>query len=98
MPRKTREDQGIVYTCTTYLNRHWQDTVERFETATPGEPDNPLGEDHPLIPLIRDCLNSSTVSYHYVLPTQLLAKCVDHTLDAHALQAGYGSVKDCRTY
>lgn len=89
MPRKTREDQGFAYTCVTYLNRRWQETIERFETAAPAEPDNPLGEDHPLIPLIRDCLNSSSVSYHYVLPTQLLAKCVDHSLDAHALQAGY---------
>lgn len=43
-----------------------------------------------MIPLIRDCLSSSSVSYHYVLPTQLLAKCADPSLDAHALQVGYG--------
>ncbi len=38
-------------------------------------------------------------SYHYVLPTQLLAKCVDHRLDTHALQAGYDAAGafDART-
>lgn len=99
MRRKIRDDQGIVYACITYLNRHWQATVERFEIAAPGEPENPLGEDHPLILLIRDCLRSSSVSYHYVLPTQLLAKCVDHNLNAHALQAGYNAAGafDART-
>lgn len=99
MPRKTREDPGIVYSCTTYLNRRWEETVEQFDRAVPNAPDNPLREDHPLIPLIRDCLRSASVSYHYVLPTQLLAKCVDHGLDAHALQAGYDAAGafDART-
>ncbi len=90
MPRKIREDQGLVYSCTAYLNRQWQETIQRFEAAAPDEPESPLGEDHSLIPLIRDCLRSSSVSYHYVLPTQLLAKCVDPSLDAHSLQVGYG--------
>ncbi len=35
------------------------------------------------------CLTSQTKSYHYVLPTQILAKCVDPTLDCHSLQASY---------
>lgn len=67
--------------------------------ARPAEPESPLAADHPLIPLIRDSLNSATVSYHYVLPTQLLAKCVDHSLDVHALQAGYDTAGafDART-
>jgi hypothetical protein len=50
---------------------------------------DPLGEGHELIPLIRDCLRSTSLSYHYVLPTQLLAKVVSPALDAHAVQAGY---------
>jgi hypothetical protein len=99
MPRKIREDQGLVYSCTAYLNHQWQETTERFAATAPSDPDDPLGEDHPLIPLILDCLRSSSLSYHYVLPTQLLAKCVDPTLDAHALQAGYGTAGafDART-
>lgn len=50
----------------------------------------------PLLPghtALRDrivaCLTSSTKSYHYVLPTQLLCKCVDKRLDCHSLQAAY---------
>ena len=35
------------------------------------------------------CLTSSTKSYHYVLPTQLLCKCVNGYLDCHSLQAAY---------
>jgi len=36
------------------------------------------------------CINSETKSYRYVLPTQLLAKVVDSTLDATCLQAARG--------
>lgn len=89
MPRRTREEPGIVYSCHAYLNRVWQKITERFEATAPNDPENPLGNGSPLIPLIRDCLRSSSVTYHYVLPTQLLAKCVDPHLDSHALQAGY---------
>lgn len=89
MPQRTREYPAIVYSCNAYLKRVWQETAERYEVTAPSSPENPLGDDHPLIPLIRDCLRSSSVTYHYVLPTQILAKCVDHGLDCHALQAGY---------
>ena len=88
--QKTKEDSGLVYDCHAYLDRRWSEITARFEGAAPDDPENPLGDDHALAPLIRDCLRSSVLSYHYVLPTQLLAKCVDPTLDAHALQAGYG--------
>jgi hypothetical protein len=93
MPRKTRkagEDQGIVYSCNAYLNQRWEDVLRQFDIAAPGEPENPLGEGHELISLIRESLRSQALTYHYVLPTQLLAKCVDSNLDVHALQAGYG--------
>lgn len=99
MPRRIREDQGLAYKCAIYLNTQWQATIDRFEQAAPNEPDNPLGDGHWLIPLMCDCLQSVSISYHYVLPTQLLAKCVDPTLNAHALQAGYESAGafDART-
>ena len=99
MPRRIREDQGLAYKCAIYLNTQWQATTERFEQAAPNEPNNPLGDGHWLIPLVCDCLQSASISYHYVLPTQLLAKCVDPTLNAHALQAGYESAGafDART-
>ncbi len=34
-------------------------------------------------------LKSQIKSYHYVLPTQILSKCVDPSLDSHSLQASY---------
>jgi len=40
---------------------------------------------------IQDCLTSTTKSYRYVLPTQLLSKSVDHNLDCRSLQAAYES-------
>lgn len=39
---------------------------------------------------IRESVNSKTLSYRYVLPTQLLAKVVDPSLDARCLQAQRG--------
>lgn len=37
------------------------------------------------------CINSTTKSYRYVLPTQLLAKLTDPSLDARAVQGGASS-------
>jgi hypothetical protein len=89
MVKRTREDPGVVYGCSLYLRQRWDEVVQRFGEAFPAEPLEPLGEGHALIPLIRDCLSSAALSYHYVLPTQLLAKSVNPSLDAHAIQAGY---------
>jgi hypothetical protein len=89
MAKRTREDQGIVYTCSLYLRQRWEEVQRRFQEAMPDEPPDPLGYDHELIPLIRDGLRSPALTYHYVLPTQLLAKVADPNLDAHAIQAGY---------
>jgi len=99
MARKTREDQGIVYSCSTYLRQRWEEVMRSFQETTPDIPTDPLGEGHPLIPLMRACLQSPSLTYHYVLPTQLLAKAVDPSLDAHAIQASYPSAGafDART-
>ena len=99
MARKTREDQGIVYSCSTYLRQRWVEVMRSFQETSPDIPIDPLGEGHPLIPLIRACLQSPSLTYHYVLPTQLLAKAVNPSLDAHAIQASYPSAGafDART-
>jgi hypothetical protein len=80
------EQQEFIPKCQVYLGEKWTDVVMIFEQ---GQPRDPLGEDHPLIPLIRDCLTSAIKTYHYVLPTQLLAKCVLPQLDVHSLQVAY---------
>lgn len=90
MARKTREDQGLVYSCSVYLHQRWSEITSQFADSAIETPVDPLGEGHALISLIRDCLRSPSLSYHYVLPTQLLAKAIDTSLDAHALQVGYG--------
>ena len=40
---------------------------------------------------IQQILNSSTKSYHYVLPTQLLVKLIDSKLDCRSLQTAFNS-------
>ena len=99
MPRRIREDQGLAYGCRGYLDQRWSEVVGRFEKEGSAGPEDPLDEGHELIRLIRASLRSQTLSYHYVLPTQLLAKSVDSELDVHSIQAGYGGAGsfDART-
>lgn len=89
MPRRTREEQGFSYDCSVYLRQRWEEITSRFEAPELDELVEPLALNQDMILLIHDCLQSATLSYHYVLPTQLLAKAVNPALDAHAVQAGY---------
>lgn len=89
MARRTREDQGFTYDCSVYLSQRWEEVKNRFEGPDADEVIEPLALNQEMILLIRDCLQSSTLTYHYVLPTQLLAKAVNPSIDAHAVQAGY---------
>jgi len=82
----TTDQREFISKCQAYLDQKWENIRATFEQ---GEPEDPLGEGHSLIPLIKDCLISNTKTYHYVLPTQLLAKAVSPELDAHSLQAAY---------
>lgn len=82
----TTDQQEFISKCKAHLENKWGKVTTAFDQ---GEPQDPLGGDHFLIPLIRDCLTSPTKTYHYVLPTQLLAKSVDSDLDVHSLQAAY---------
>lgn len=70
---------SFVDDCRRTLARHWA-IVEDAE-------DDYL-DDGDFIGLLRELLRSATKSYRYVLPTQLLAKVVDSTLDCCCLQAG----------
>jgi hypothetical protein len=83
----TLDQQEFISECQTLPDQKWEETRIAFEH---GEPKEPLGEGHILVPLIRDCLTSTTKTYHYVLPTQLLAKAISPELDAHSLQVAYG--------
>ncbi len=81
-----QESQAFIVECQAYLEQKWSEIGQRFEQDQP----EPLAhENDDLILLIRDCLTSKIKSYHYVLPTQLLAKAVNQALDAHCLQVSY---------
>lgn len=60
------------------LNRAWN------------TPDAPLPDIGAIAQLIDQSVNSRTLSYRYVLPTQILAKCADATLDCHCAQVEDG--------
>jgi hypothetical protein len=84
----TPDQQEFISKCQAFLDQKWKEIRTTFEV---GEPKDPLGEGHSLIPLIKDCLTSTTKTYHYVLPTQLLAKSISPELDVHSLQVAYNA-------
>ncbi|NOX62367.1 MAG: restriction endonuclease, SacI family [Chloroflexi bacterium] len=81
--------QTFIANCKQYLEQRWRALIESAQ-------ERPLmdvlqQEEHKrLLAYIRDSLTCRTKTYHYVLPTQLLAKCVNPELDSRSLQAAYG--------
>jgi len=71
--------------CREYLEAKWNSVVKNMNA---GEMKDVLGPDWAAC--IRECLTSRMKTYHYVLPTQLLCKCVNPKLDCHSLQTAYG--------
>ena len=81
-------DQTLAERCKQHLAARWDHTTT---LCAEGEPPDFLEDQHALLgSLVGDCLTSTTKSYHYVLPTQILCKVVDPSLDAHSLQAAWG--------
>jgi hypothetical protein len=79
--------ENFVEYCREYLEEKWQ----KINMMARENLKDFLGEEHrDLKSLIVDCLNSTTKSYHYVLPTQLLSKAVEQSRDCRSLQASYG--------
>ncbi len=72
------------------LAKHWQE-IEKIAHEKGVLPD--VIKDQALVEAISRSINSGTKSYRYVLPTQILAKLVDPSVDCHALQAGQGNEK-----
>lgn len=73
--------------CKEYIQNKWKEITVSIETGVFSEPLLPGFEE------IKRCivlsLKSAIKSYHYVLPTQILCKCVDPRLDCHSLQSAY---------
>lgn len=75
--------------CQEYLQQRWNHILKFIEDK-PGV--DPLKKEHNFLKEnIKNCLTSNTKSYRYVLPTQLLSKSVDHSLDCRSLQAAFES-------
>lgn len=74
--------------CHGYLEKRWHHICKETEEKSGNEP---LRDEFKEIKsLIVDCLTSNTKTYHYVLPTQILSKCVNHDVDSHSIQTAYG--------
>jgi len=85
-----QEEQTFAGKCRTILNTEWQTVVNAF--AAEESPHDPLPKDQADIrEAIIESVNSGTKSYRYVLPTQLVAKLANPSLDCHSLQAAWGS-------
>jgi hypothetical protein len=83
----TNQDKSFTEQCREYLNKRWKQVSSAIEAGSftdPLLPDHAALKEH-----IVACLTSTTKTYHYVLPTQLLCKCVDRHLDSHSIQAAY---------
>lgn len=73
--------------CKDYFSKQWDSISKKIESEVFIDP---LKENESkLKKLIVDCLTSKIKSYHYVLPTHLLAKCVNPELDCHSIQTSY---------
>lgn len=85
----TSAEQDFRARCHAYLVARWESITSQYGAEDP--PPDPLRNRPELVALIRDALTSKSKSYHYVLPTHLLAKCVNPNLDAHAIQVSFGA-------
>jgi len=85
VPSKSIGD--LVARATEILNQTWQ---EVRDLAAQGLLQDPL-HDATLVQAIRRSVTSRTRTYRYVLPTQLLAKLADSSLDCRSVQVGSGA-------
>lgn len=70
--------------CKRILDEAWSETIKRGLASKPSVDDTPLQE------IIKRTINSKTKSYRYVLPTQLISKLANPSLDSTCLQASRG--------
>ncbi len=80
--------QSLAEQCRDHLERRWKHICGQIEGNTAAKPPEDVSEN--IRRFIKACLTSATKSYHYVLPTQILAKCVNSSLDSHSLMTAYG--------
>ena len=83
----SNQERNFTISCHNYIKARWQHILIIAEKE---KVNDPLGKkDEQYKELIKECLTSKTKSYHYVLPTQLLAKATNPDLDCRSIQAAY---------
>ena len=80
-------EKTFIQTCKELLNKQWVAISKQIESENFTDPILP--DEPKLKRLIFDCLTSKIKTYHYVLPTQVLAKCINSKLDCHSIQTAY---------
>jgi hypothetical protein len=78
--------RDITAEAASILNRVWSEICALAEKETLKD----FLDDQSLLESISCAINSQTKSYRYVLPTQIVAKLADSTLDCRCLQASRG--------
>lgn len=82
-----KDDISFSQQCLEYLEKRWIHINQIEENNL----EEPLSDELAHVKeLIKDCLTSKTKTYRYVLPTQLLSKCVDSMLDCRSIQVAWG--------
>lgn len=73
---------GLIKACREYLQQRWE-TIKKA-------PDSASNLPPAIIEAVTASINADTKSYRYVLPTQLLVKVTDPSLDCRSVQADCG--------
>jgi hypothetical protein len=84
---KQEPDKSFSDMCREFLAQEW--AVISIDAKNDGLLDVTDENIQKLKTLIHECLTSKIKTYHYVLPTHLLAKCVNPKLDCHSIQTAY---------
>lgn len=85
----------MIEKCKKILNAKWDSICEND-----GHETKKISKEAEKLRLsIHECINSSTKTYHYVLPTQLVSKLSDSSVDCRSVQASHSSLGafDART-
>jgi hypothetical protein len=84
---KQESEKSFSDKCRDYLDHEW----EAISKAAENDKLSDVSDENiqKIRGLIIECLTSKIKSYHYVLPTHLLAKCINPKLDSHSIQTAY---------
>lgn len=81
-------ERDLVAIAKVLLKKEWVEILSVAEAGPLADLASPI--DSAVIEAIMRCINSKTKSYRYVLPTQLVAKVADSSLDCRCIQSSRG--------